>query len=81
MSPGKITAPLLHESSFNASDNPHTSSEFFKICEDYGVPNDPMKDFIGLINTALVGLMTTLVQTLTCWIIEKSQGFTDVGLY
>ena len=62
------------------------SSEFFKICEDYGVPNDPMKyrdekfywtyqhgigwpnDYIG-------------PDSMTRWIIEKSVGFTDVGLY
>ena len=37
----QVTPP--HESSFNAFDNPYTSSEFFRICEDYRVPNDPMK--------------------------------------
>ena len=60
--------------------------ESFKICEDYGVPNDPMKyrdekfywtyqrgvilpnDFIG-------------PDSMTRWIIEKSQGFTDMGLF
>ena len=39
----KLQVPLPHESSFNAADNPYTSEEFFKICEDYGVPNDPMR--------------------------------------
>ena len=61
------------------------SSEFLKICEDYRVPNDPMKyqdekfdwtyqrgvhwpdDYIG-------------PDSMTWWIIEKSVGFTDVGL-
>ena len=61
------------------------SSEFLKICEDYRVPNDPMKyrdekfywssqrrvhwpdDYIG-------------PDSMTRWIIEKSVGFTDVGL-
>ena len=61
------------------------NSEFFKICEDYRVPNDPMKyqdekfywtyqhgvhwpnDYIG-------------PDSMTRWIIEKSQGFTDVWL-
>ena len=39
----RLQVPLPHESSFNASDNPYTSSEFFKICEGYRVLNDPMK--------------------------------------
>ena len=39
----RLQAPLPYESSFNASDNPYTSSEFLKICEDYRVPNDPVK--------------------------------------
>ena len=77
--------PLPQETSFNAADNPYTESEFLKICEDYGVPNDPMRyrdekfywtyqcgiswpdDYIGL-------------DSMTQWIIEKSVGFTDVGL-
>ena len=85
MSSEKITGPLPHDPGFNASDNPYTESEFLKICEDYRVPNDPMKywnekfywtyqcgvhwpdDYIG------PGSMTR-------WIIEKSVGFTDVGL-
>ena len=76
---------MPHETSFNAADNPYTESEFLKICEDYRVPNDPMKyrdekfywtyqrgvhwpdDYIG-------------PDSMTGWIIEKSQGFTDVGL-
>ena len=74
------------EAGFNAADNPYTKSEFFNICEDYRVPNDPMKyrdekfywsyqygvhwpdDYIG-------------PDSMTRWIIEGSDGFTDVGLY
>ena len=40
----KLQVPLPDETSFNAADNPYTESEFLKICEDYGVHNDPMKD-------------------------------------
>ena len=76
---------MPHETGFNAADNPYTESEFLKICEDYGVPNDPMRyrdekfywtyqhgigwpdDYIG-------------PDSMTRWIIEKSVGFTDVGL-
>ena len=39
----RLQAPLPHETSFNAADNLYTESEFLKICEDYGVPNDPMR--------------------------------------
>ena len=81
----RLQTPLPHETGFNATDNPYTESEFFKICEDYRVPNDPMKyqderfywtyqhgigwpnDYIG-------------PDSMTWWIIEKSVGFTDVGL-
>ena len=77
--------PLPHETTFNAADNPYTESEFFKICEDYRVPNDPMKyrdekfywtyqRGIGWPNDYLGP------DSMTRWIIEKSQGFTDIGL-
>ena len=39
----KLQVPLPHEIGFNVSDNPYTESEFLRICEDYGVPNDPMR--------------------------------------
>ena len=81
----KLQVPLPHETGFNAAYNPYTESEFFKICEDYRVPNNPMKyrdekfywtyqcgvswpdDYIG-------------PDSMTWWILEKSVGFTDVGL-
>ena len=77
----RLQVPLPHEAG-----NPYTNEEFFKICEDYGVPHNPMKyrkekfywnyqrgvgwpdDYIG-------------PDSMTRWITEKSQGFTDVGLY
>ena len=81
----RLQVPLPHETGFNTADNPYTESEFFKICEDYRVPNDPMRyrdekfywtyqcgvhwpdDYIG-------------PDSMMRWIIEKSVGFTDVGL-
>ena len=81
----RLQTPLPHETSFNTADNPYTESEFLKVCEDYRVPNNPMKyreekfywtyqrgvhwpdDYLG-------------PDSMTCWIIEKSVGFTDVGL-
>ena len=76
---------MPHEAGFNAADNSYTSEEFFKICENYEVPNDRMRnrdekfywtyqrgvkwpdDYIG-------------PDSMTHWIIEKSQGFTDPRL-
>ena len=76
---------MPHGPGFNTTDNPYTESEFVKICEDYRVPNDPIRyrdekfhwtyqhgvhwpdDYIG-------------PDSMTRWIIEKSDGFTDVGL-
>ena len=73
------------QTGFNAADNPYTESEFLKISEDYRVPNDPTKyrdekfywtyqrgagwpdDYLG-------------PDSMTRWILEKSVGFTDVGL-
>ena len=86
MSPERLQVPLPNESSINTADNPYTSSEFFKICEDYGVPNDPVKYWdekfywtyqhgVGWPNNYLGP------DSMTHWIIEKSEGFTDVGLY
>ena len=77
--------PLPHETSFNVADNPDTESEFLKICEDYGVPNDPMRyrdekfywtyqRGVGWLND-YIGL-----DSMTRWIIETSVGFTDIGL-
>ena len=63
----RLQVPLPYGTSFNAADNPYTESEFLKICEDYRVPNDPMRyrdeKFIGLISTVFIGLMIILVWT------------------
>ena len=67
----RLQTPLPHETGFNAADNPYMITEFLKICEDYRVPNDHgvrwPNDYIG-------------PDPMTRWIIEKSDGFTDVGL-
>ena len=67
------------------TDHPYTESEFLKICEDYGVPNDPMRyrdeKFYWTYQHGVhwpddyIGL-----DSMTWWIIGKSVGFTDVGL-
>ena len=76
---------MLHEASFNTADNPYTNEEFFNICEYYGVPHDPMKyrdeKFYWTYQHG-IGWLDNYIgpDSMTHWIIEKSQGFTDVGL-
>ena len=81
----RLQVPLPHETGFNTSDNPYTSSEFLKICEDFGAPNDPMKyqdeKFYWTYQCG-VGWPNDYIgpDSMTHWIIEKTLGFTDVGL-
>ena len=76
---------MPHEAGFNTADNPYTNKEFFKICEDYGAPHDPMKyrdeKFYWTYQRG-VGWPDDYIgpDSMTHWIIEKSQGFTNVGL-
>ena len=81
----RLQTLLPHETGFNMADNLYTESEFLKICEDYGVPNNPMryrdKKFYWTYQGGFhwpddyIGL-----DSLTQRIIEKLVGFTDVGL-
>ena len=82
----KLQVSLPHETSFNAADNLYTESEFLKICEDYGVPNDPMRyrdeKFYWTYQRGISWPNDYIGPDLmTRWIIEKSMRFTDVGLY
>ena len=67
------------------ADNPYTESEFLKICEDYGVPNDPMRyrdeKFCWTYQHG-IGWPDDYIgpDSMTQWILEKSVGFTDVDL-
>ena len=82
----RLQVPLPHETDFRAADNPFTKSEFFKICEDYRVPNDAMRyrdeKFCWTYQCGITWLNDYIgPDSMTWWITEKSQGFTDVGLY
>ena len=76
---------MPHETGFNTADNPYTESDFLKICEDYGVHNDPMRyrdeKFYWTYQRG-VGWPDDYIgpDSMTRWIIEKLVGFTDVGL-
>ena len=80
----KLQTPLPHETGFNTADNPDTESEFLKICEDYRVPNDPMKYWDEKFYWTYqhgVGWPDDYIgpDSMTQWIIEKLVGFTDIG--
>ena len=75
----RLQVLLPHEASFNAADNPYTKEEFFKICEDCGVLDDPMRyrdeKFYWTYQRG-VGWPNDYLgpDSMTHWIIEKSQG-------
>ena len=80
----KLQVLLPHETGFNTVDN-DTESEFLKICEDYGVPNDPLRYRDGKFYWTYqhgVGWPDDYLgpDSMTQSIIETSVGFTDVGL-
>ena len=77
---------MPHETGFNAADHPYTESEFFKICEDYRVPNHPMRyrdEKFYCTYQCGVHWPDDYIgpDSMTRWIIEDLVGFTDVGLY
>ena len=81
----RLQTPLPHETGFNAADNLYTEPEFFKFCEDYRVPNDPMKYRYEKFYWSYqhgVGWPDDYLRpdSMTWWIIETSVGFTDVDL-
>ena len=81
----RLQVPLPHQAGFNAADNPYTKKEFLKICEDYGVPRDPMRyrdeKFYWTYQQGVKWPDDYInPDSATRWIIEKSQGFTDVEL-
>ena len=83
--PKRLQTLLPHETSFNTADNPYTASDFFKICEDYRVPNDPMRyrdeKFYWSYQRGVHWPDDYIdADSMTRWIIEGSVGLTDVGL-
>ena len=78
----RLQVPLPHEDSINAADNPYTKEEFFKICGDYRDPINNWDEKFYWSYQHGVGWPHNYIgpHSMTCWIIEKSQGFTNVGL-
>ena len=81
----RLQVPLPHEASFNTDDNSYTKEEFCEICEDYKVPNDPMKykdeKFYWTYQYGVVWPNDCIgPDSMTRWIIEKSWGFYQCGV-
>ena len=81
----RLQVPLSREASLNTSDSPYTNEKFFKICKDYGVSHDPMRykdeTFYWTYQRGVSWLNNYIVpDSMTSWIIKKSQVFTDIGL-
>ena len=82
----RLQVPLPYELGFNATNNLYSGKGFLKFCEDYGVPHDPIGDRDKKFYwTYQQGVSWpddyTGPDSMTCWIIEKSQRFTDMGLF
>ena len=76
---------MPHEAGFNAANNPYSNKELFKIYEDYSIPHDPMRCCDGKFYCTYqhgVGWPDDYIgqNSISHWIIEKSQGFTNAGL-
>ena len=81
----RLQVPLPHETGCNTAGNPYTESEFLKICQDYRVPNDPMKyrdeKFYWTYQHGVHWPNDYIgPDSMTQWTLEASVGFTDVGL-
>ena len=79
----RFQVSLPHKAGFNPADNPYTNEEFLKICEDYGVPHNPMKyrdeKFYWTYQRGVVWPDDYIgPDSITGWVIEKSQGFTNI---
>ena len=78
----RLQVTLPHEAGFSLYDNPYTNEEFFKICEDHEVPHDPMiyrdEKFYWTYQRGVSCPDDYLnPDSMTRWIIKKSQGFTN----
>ena len=70
----RLQVPLPNETSFIAADNPYTSSDFFKICEEFGVPMKYQDEKFYWTYQCGVGWPNDYLgpDSMTHWIIEKS---------
>ena len=78
----RLQVPLPHEAGFNLYDNPYSNEQFFKLCDDYDSHNLMRYRNKKFFATHQHGSWLDYIgpDAMIHWIIEKSQGFTNVGL-
>ena len=78
----KLQTVLPHEDNFNPANNPYTEKEFYNVCHEYDVLNDPMRyrfeKFLGSYQPGGDDYINP--DSMTHWIIQSSGGFTNTGL-
>ena len=84
-----LEIPLPYENSFNQYNNPYSHEKFIGICSEYGVSNDLTKwrnqKYFSTWQsraweTGKPGMSYINENSFSRWIIEKSDGFTTLGL-
>ena len=84
-----LEIPLPYENSFNQYNNPYKHEKFIKICGEYGVSNDLTKwrnqKYFSkrqsrAWETGKPGMSYINENSISKWIIEKSDGLTTLGL-
>ena len=84
-----LEMPLPYENSFNQYNNPYNHEKFIRICSEYGVSNDLTKwrnqKYFSTWQsraweTGKPGMSYINENSLSRWIIEKSDGLTTLGL-
>ena len=80
----RLQVVLPHEANFNLSDNPYTEQEFYNLCHEYDVLNDPMRyrfeKFFATYQDGSIYDDTLNPNSMFRWTIQSSNGFTDIGL-
>ena len=80
----RLQVVLPHEANFNPADNPYTKKEFYNLCHEYEVPNDPMRyrfeKFFATYQDGSIYDDTLNPNSMFQWTIQSSNGFTDIGL-
>ena len=80
----RLQVVLPHEANFNPADNPYTEKEFYNLCHEYEVPNDPMRyrfeKFFATYQDGSIYNDTLNPNLMFQWTIQSSNGFTDIGL-